>query len=294
MHFTDNISSLPAARAKSLDDLAISEVPTPGGIKGIGVRFDFDVPPDGNTAGAHKPQPDDFPVRGALPGVSRKHLLAVQVVPVPTDDPQERFFRVPAFGPEPETVLHGDFQPAERPLGHHMPVVVGPAPQNRIEHADEIKLVESSMTPDQLPHLVQTRKRAFPGRLDEQFSSVLAEVLAEEIEPVGDVGDAGLLLRELQPPVAQELLDQGLHLIFQHVFFCAGDDEVIGVPHQMHLGVVTRFTDLPHGEAIFQETFQAVQGQVRQGWGNDSPDTLGKFEFSVCLRLVRRNWHLRP
>ena len=47
MHFTDNISSLPAARAKSLDDLAIREVPTPGGIEGIGVRFDFDVQPDG-------------------------------------------------------------------------------------------------------------------------------------------------------------------------------------------------------------------------------------------------------
>ena len=31
---------------------------------------------------------------------------------------------------------------------------------------------------------------------------------------------------------------------------------------------------------------------VHTWWSYNSPDTLGKFEFSVRLPLVRRNWHL--
>ena len=59
--------------------------------------------------------------------------------------------------------------------------------------------------------------RVFLGGSDEQLAVVLAEVLSEEVEPLLDVRDAGFLWRELQAPVAQELLDQWLDFIFQQV-----------------------------------------------------------------------------
>ena len=60
--------------------------------------------------------------------------------------------------------------------------------------------------------------------------AVATHILAEEVEPFLDVRDLRLLRREFQSTLAQEALDQRLHLIFQQFFRLAGDDEVVCVP----------------------------------------------------------------
>ncbi len=120
--------------------------------------------------------------------------------------------------------------------------------------------------------------RVFPGGLDEQLSAILAQVLSEEVEPLPDVRDAGFLWRELQAPVAQELLDQWLDFIFQHGLVRAGDDEVIRIPDEVYPWADGFSVRILPGEALFQECFQSVQSQVGQR-GRDNPAL-----WRACLR----------
>jgi len=85
-----------------------------------------------------------------------------------------------------------------------------------------------------------------------------------------DVRDAGFLWRELQAPVAQELLDQWPDFIFQHVLGRAGDDEVVRIPNEVYLWADGFSVRILPGEVLLQEWFQSVQSQVGQ-CGRDNP-----------------------
>src|SRR5439155_4474925 len=93
---------------------------------------------------------------------------------------------------------------------------------------------------------------------------VLAEDLSEEIEPFVDMRDAGLLGRELQAAVAQELLDQRSDFVFQHVLGRAGNDEVIRVSNEIDLESVLLDSVTSPAKGDFQELLQSVQGHVCQ------------------------------
>src|SRR3546814_9723610 len=74
---------------------------------------------------------------------------------------------------------------------------------------------------------------------------VLAYVESEEIKPIVDVRDLGLLWREREPPCRQEFFDHWTNLVLQHFFRCAGDDEVVRVPNDVDLLLVPVLLQVP-------------------------------------------------
>ena len=150
-----------------------------------------------------------------------------------------------------------------------MAVVVDPSPNDRVECTNQTLLAPAAVLSDRFPRFLQEAACVLPGGLDQQLAVPFAQGLTEEVEPLVDVGDAGLFGRKLQASLTKELFHQRPDFIFQQLFRAAGNDKVIGVSHQIHLGAGVLLREL------FPEKFlQPIQGQVRQGWGNDSPDTL--------------------
>ena len=175
-----------------------------------------------------------------------------------------------AFGPPPETVPQNPFHLLERPLRHDVAMIIHPSPDHRVELTDQFHLAEPPTLAGELPHLDQEVMRVLLGGLDEQLAAIFPEVLSEEVEPVVDMGDAGFLGRELQAPVAQELLDQRFDFIFQQLLGHAGDNEVIRISDEVDFGKDgSPFYPL-RTEALLKEFFQSIQSQVGQ-CGRDNP-----------------------
>src|SRR2546430_14234350 len=95
-------------------------------------------------------------------------------------------------------------------------------------------------------------------------------MLSEEVEPLVNMCDAGLLRRELQAPFAKELLDEGADFTFQHVPGRTGDDEVIRISNEVDFGIDGRPRNLLPMEGLVEEIFQSVQNQVRQRGRDDA------------------------
>jgi len=221
--------------------------------------------PDADFRWIHQLQPERFPAGRPFAGVCHEPVPASQWMPVTLDQPSGAFAGVPASGPTPEAVPQGPFHFLERPLRHDVAMVVGPTPDDGVEMTDQGGLAESAILANELPHLFQERVRVLLGRLDEQLAAILAEVLSEEVEPLFDMCDAGFLWRELQTPVSQELLDQWLDFVFQHVLGRAGDDEVVRISDEVYLWADGFSVHILPGEVLLQEWFQSVQSQVGQG-----------------------------
>jgi hypothetical protein len=223
------------------------------------------MPPDFRLGDIDEFQPDRFALRCPLAGIDRKHLFAVEPVPVTTDDPAPRLLVVSASGPSPEALPQCRLHLLERPCRHDVAVIVRPAPKDRVELSDQISLVPSTGAANQPTSFLQKDMGILLGGLDEQFTPETAHGLAEEVEPILNVGDAGLLRREFQSPLAQELLDQRPDFILQQLFSSAGDDEVIRVPHKVHLGIVQLPVETLHTEVLFEQPLQSIQDKVCQG-----------------------------
>ncbi len=110
--------------AKPLEERTVFEVVTPLGIKGVGRRLDLHVTPDFGLGRINQPQPNRFAVGRPYARVRRKHLSAVESMPVTTGNPPRGLAGVPAFGPSPEAVTQNPFHFLERPLGRDVTVVI--------------------------------------------------------------------------------------------------------------------------------------------------------------------------
>ena len=251
--------------AKLSEERTVFKIVVPVRVERICIRPDLDVPPDFGFGRVHQPQPNGFPRRRPFACVRRK-LPGTPSLPMPVSagNPVERLATVSVFGPLPECLPQNPFHPLERLPRHDVTVVVHPATNDRIELAYQVGLAGSAILTNQLPRLVQKNARVLLGRLDNQLAIKLAEVLSEEVEPLLDVRDAGFLWRELQAPVAQELLDQWPDFIFQHILGRAGDDEVVRIANEVYLWADGFSVRILPGEVLFQEWFQSVQSQVGQ------------------------------
>jgi hypothetical protein len=72
-------------------------------------------------------------------------------------------------------------------------MVIGPTPNQRVELTNELHLAHSAAFADALPHLGQKDFGVLFGGPDEQLVLEFADVLAEEVEPLREGRDAGLL-----------------------------------------------------------------------------------------------------
>ena len=96
-----------------------------------------------------------------------------------------------------------------------MAVIIAPAPDDRVETLDQDVLPQACAGSQNVPSLFFDRCDTGFSRFDEQFSAILAQVEAEEIEPLVDVHDVGLRLGQLQTSFPEELLHQGFDLLGQ-------------------------------------------------------------------------------
>src|ERR1051326_8190694 len=107
--------------------------------------------------------------------------------------------------PSPEHPPQVKAHAVERSLGDHVSMVVGPAPQQRVEFADQNRRGYSTATANQLPGLLQHAAHTLRRWPDQQFVSVLAHSLAQEIKSLGDVRDERLFFRKLQSALPEKL-----------------------------------------------------------------------------------------
>jgi len=229
------------------------------------------MPPDFGVAGVNQLQPNGFPLRCSFSGIRRKRPLArADGVEVTILHPSPRFFWMPASGPQPEPAPNLEVRPLERFRRYDMPMIVDPAPDDRIELTYQAFLAVGFVRIDDAPDFLQERVRVLFRWLDEQRATELAEMLSEEVEPLVNRRDAGFLGRELQAPFAQELLDEGTDFLFQHVLGRAGDDEVVRIPNKVDFGIDGFPRDRLRTEGLVEEFFQSIQNQVRQRGRDDA------------------------
>src|SRR6266705_1952642 len=105
-----------------------------------------------------------------------------------------------ASGPAREPAPNLEVHPLERLRRHDMPMIVHPAPDDRVELAYQAFLAGGFVRIYDPPNFLQERVRVLFRWLDEQCAAELAEMLSEEVEPLVNMRDAGFLGRELQAP----------------------------------------------------------------------------------------------
>ena len=104
----------------------------------------------------------------------------------------------------------------KRALTHHVPMIVGPAPDFGVEFVNQIggRLTQRSF--DRSSDATQEGLDIFLGGLDEQFPvGVSAHVLSEEVKALLHVCNDCLCRREFKSSFLQKLLDEGFDLFLQ-------------------------------------------------------------------------------
>jgi len=129
-------------------------------------------------------------------------LQLTKETPSPSLSPAEVFLRDPATAfitvssarPTPQGLEDGTVYTAEDSFTHHMPMVVSPTPNFRIELLYYLRRRLRYRSPDRFSDVIQEDSDVLLRWLDEQLSiAVLAHMLSEEVEAVRDVRDSGLL-----------------------------------------------------------------------------------------------------
>ena len=104
----------------------------------------------------------------------------------------------------------------ERAFAHHVPMIVGPTTDHRVEHINQIGGRRAQRSFGSLSDAIQEGFDILPGRLIEQLPvGISAHVLSEEIKAVLHVRNDSLRGRKFKTSILQELLDQRLDLSFQ-------------------------------------------------------------------------------
>ena len=144
-----------------------------------------------------------------------------------------------------------------------VPVKVRPAANDRIERLNQPFLRFGPGFLHDVPGLAQKRFDAFGGRLRQELVPILPDAVTEEREPFPNVHDTRLLGSYLETALPQECKNHGQDLILQLLSRVAGDDPVVGVANEMHFGSL--------GEALLEETLEAVEHHIRQCGRSDTP-----------------------
>jgi hypothetical protein len=198
-----------------MGSFALFEVGLKGRVVGVRVSFDFNVSLDGGATGVAQPDLAWLPLvitrfteEGPVTTTMRRKVLLFAPACV--------LVRVSSSCPSPQTREDFVINANECALTHHVPMIVGPAPDFGVELMNQIGGRHAQRGFDCLPDAAQEGFNILLGGLDEQFPvGILAHVLSEEIKTFLHVGDDRLRRRKLQPSFVQKLLDEGLNFSFQ-------------------------------------------------------------------------------
>jgi hypothetical protein len=198
-----------------LSPFAFFEVGFIGWIVRVRFAFNLDVSFDGSALGVV--QPDFSRPSFVIAGFTEEGPVTIPTpVKVFRFEPARAFVRVSSSCPLPQTREDVVIHVSERVFAHHVPMIVRPTANFRVELIDQIGGRHAMCVFDDSSDAIQEGPNIPLGRLDEQFSvRVSAHVLSEEIKAMLHVRNDGLRRRKFKTSFLQELLDQGLDFSFQ-------------------------------------------------------------------------------
>ena len=202
-------------RFQHVSPFAFFEVGFIGWIVRVGFAFYLDVSFDGSALGVVQPDfiwPSfviaDFTEEGPIAGLTPFKVFRFE--------PARGLVRVPSPCPLPQTREDGAIHASKRAFAHHVPMIVRPAANLRVELTDQVGGRHAMCIFDDSSDALQEGFNILLGRLDEQFPvGISAHVLSEEIKAALHVRNDGLLRREFKTSLLQKLLDEGLDFSFQ-------------------------------------------------------------------------------
>ena len=205
-------------RVQHVSPFAFFEVGFIGWIVRVSFAFYLDVSFDGSALGVV--QPDFIWPSFVIAGFSEEGPIAA---PTPFKvfrfDPARGLVRVPSSCPLPQIREDGVIHASKCAFTHHVPMIVRPTANLRVELIDQIGGRRAVCVFDDSSDAVQEGSNILLGRLDEQFPlRVSAHVLSEEIKAALHVRDDGLRWRKFKPSFSQKLLDEGFDFSFQEFF----------------------------------------------------------------------------
>jgi len=202
----------------------------------VGFAFDFNVSFNGCATGVA--QPGFAWLSLVIISFPEETPVASPIAPIVfLFEPGRGLFRVSSPCPPPQTMEDRMISRCEDTFADHVPMVVGPTPNFRVELIDQIGSRQAKPGFNRSSDAIQEGFDIFLGRLDAQFPvRVTAHVLSEEIKAFLHVRNDGLRGREFEPSLLKELLDEGLDLSFQQIFQSTGDDEIIRITNEIHGG----------------------------------------------------------
>ncbi len=101
--------------------------------------------------------------------------------------------RMPSFDPAPQSEVDAPVYMIEGLLRCDVTMVIGPAPNHRIQLLDQVYRFRRWVGLDHLPYLRQEGLDVGLGRFDDQLPVVFTEMPSEEVEPFVDMRYLGLL-----------------------------------------------------------------------------------------------------
>ena len=202
-------------RVQHVSPFAFFEVGFIGRIVRVRFALDLDVSFDGSALGVV--QPDFIWPSLVIAGFTEEGPITV---PTPFKvfrfDPARGLVRVPSSCPLPQTREDVAIHAFKRAFTHHVPMIVGPTANLRVELIDQIGGRHAMCIFDDSSDAIQEGSNILLGRLDEQFPvRISAHVLSEEIKAVLHVRNDCLRRREFKTSFLQELLDEGFDFSFQ-------------------------------------------------------------------------------
>src|SRR5262249_34016112 len=174
---------------------AFFEVHFPLGIIRVRCPFDFDMPLDGHITCTYKREFVGLPL-GTRVCPHEGPLASMARAKVFLRDPSPGLLWVPSCGPGPQTLEDGCIHFDEGGLAHHVAVVVGPPAYHWVKWGNQIASRGLLVRLHHLPDVPEECLYILTGWFDEEFPSILAEMLAQEIEAVLNRGEVGFRRRE--------------------------------------------------------------------------------------------------
>ncbi len=177
---------------------AFFEVHFPLGVIRVCCAFNFDMPLNGHVTCTTEREFIGLPLvtracphEGPLSSLVRAKIFLRH--------PAARLLRVPPCGPGPQTLEDGCIHFDEGGLAHHVAVRVCPPANHRVELGNQIARRGLLVCLHHLPDVPEECLNTLAGWFDEQFPSILASMLSQEIEAVLKRGEMGFRRRKFQP-----------------------------------------------------------------------------------------------
>ena len=196
-------------RFQHVSPFAFFEVGFIGWIVRVSFAFYLDVSFDGSARGVV--QPDFGRPCFVIAGFTEEGPVTIPApVKVFRFEPARAFVGVPSSCPLPQTREDVVIHVSERVFAHHVPMIVRPTTNLRVELIDQIGGRHAMGVFDDSSDAIQEGSNILLGRLDEQFPvGISAHVLSEEIKAVLHVRNDSLCRREFKTSFLQKTARPG-------------------------------------------------------------------------------------